>query len=100
MTSADIRVICAEFARYIEQNGSAKKMWYVGITSDVQKRLHQDHQVPEENHRYIWREAASSAAAREIEKAFLNLGCDGGSGGGDHNTRFVYAYLKTSVTNP
>lgn len=44
--------------------------------------------------------ATSSEAARNVEKAFLDNGCDGGTGGGDDDAVYVYAYLKASVTEP
>jgi hypothetical protein len=57
--------------------------------------------VPEENSWWIFREASSSIIAREVENYFVNtLGTDGGSGGGDQSSIYVYAYKKTSSTNP
>lgn len=100
MTAKDVKTICADIAAQINKEGSVKKSWYVGIAADVTERLHGDHRVPEKEHWYIWREAFTSGEARAIEKAFLEWGCDGGPGGGDDKTRYVYAYLKTSVTSP
>jgi len=31
---------------------------------------------------------------------FLDKGMDGGPGGGDEDSKIVYAYKKTSLTNP
>jgi len=100
MAAKNSKIICDEIAQHISKQGGEKKAWYFGIATDLKQRLHQDHQVPEEDYWYIWREAVSALEARAIEKAFLDWGCDGGSGGGDDNTRFVYAYLKSHVTNP
>ena len=73
---------------------------YVGITSDAKKRLFEDHNVSKKNGYWIHRTATSHNIAREVEKYFLDVGMDGGSGGGDESSSIVYAYKKTSYTNP
>ena len=80
--------------------GIANKNCYVGITSDIDKRLFGDHNVPRKHSHWIFRTASSNSIARGIEKHFLNSGMDGGGGGGDTNSKVVYAYKKTSSTNP
>jgi len=80
--------------------GIAYKNCYVGITSDVESRLFGDHNVSKENGHWIYRTASSNSVAREIEQHFLDAGMDGGPGGGDATSRIVYAYKKTSYTNP
>ena len=35
-----------------------------------------------------------------VEKALLEKGCDGNPGGGDDDAVYVYAYLKSSITEP
>lgn len=73
--------------------------WYIGIASDPKKRLFRDHRVDESKGNWIYDAAENSFIAREVETYFVNsLGTDGGSGGGDHTTRFVYAYRKTTYT--
>lgn len=89
-----------EITAHIEKLGQPYSEWYAGITSDVDQRLHGDHGVPKENHWYSYRSVDSAAGARGVEQALLDAGCDGGSGGGDTDSRIVYAYLKTSDTNP
>lgn len=90
--------ITQEIAAHIKKEGGHPSTWYVGIASDVRRRLFVDHQVPEKEHWYIFREAFSAQDARAIEKAFLEWGCDGGPGGGDQSTTWVYAYKKASFT--
>lgn len=80
--------------------GIAYSNCYVGITSDVESRLFGDHNASRKNGHWIYSTASSANVAREIEQHFLNIGMDGGSGGGDENSRIVYAYKKTSSTNP
>lgn len=43
---------------------------------------------------HIWIALSSKSHVRSLH----NLGYDGGPGGGDGDTVFVYAYLKTSST--
>ena len=80
--------------------GKAYSGCYVGITSDVDSRLFGDHNVSKENGHWIYRTASSHTVAREIEKHFLDAGMDGGGGGGDETSKIVYAFKKTSSTNP
>ncbi|MDA2936473.1 hypothetical protein MYX06_04615 [Patescibacteria group bacterium AH-259-L05] len=92
-------VIIKEIMAHIKSRGGKYSDWYVGIASDARARLFNDHNVNEESDAWIYREAGDSEVAREIEEYFVNtLGTDGGSGGGDHTTKFVYAYKKKSHT--
>lgn len=79
---------------------TSNKQWYVGIASDVRARLFSDHNVDEENDHWAHATAGTSAKAREVEKLYLDAGCDGGGGGGDASTKTVYIYLKSSRTDP
>ena len=89
-----------EIIAYIAKQGGAYSTWYCGITSNIESRLFGDHNVPRQDYWFIASDCGNSASARAVEKALLVLGCDGGGGGGDANSRFVYAYLKTYITNP
>jgi hypothetical protein len=89
-----------EILAHIQKQGGSFSSWYCGITENIQNRLHGDHKVPEKDHWFIHRTCTSSEAARNVEKALLDLGCDGGQGGGDDDAVHVYAYLKTSTTEP
>lgn len=89
-----------EILAHIEQQGGAFSNWYCGITEDISSRLHGDHKVPEKGHWFIHRKCVSDEAARTVENALLELGCDGGDGGGDNDAVHAYAYLKTSITEP
>jgi len=81
-------------------SGKTYKNCYVGITSDVNSRLFDDHNVLKENGHWIYRYCSSNKIAREIEQHFLDKGMDGGSGGGDEDSKIIYAYKKTSTTKP
>ena len=92
--------IKTDIKAHIQKCGGSYSDWYIGIASDPKQRLFNDHNVDEKNGAWIYQEAESSSAAREVEEYFVNtLGTDGGSGGGDYSTKHVYAYKKTSSTN-
>ena len=84
-----------EIMNQVNSEGGPYSSWYVGIASDPRQRLFGDHSVPRENSWWIFREAFSEEDARITETFLLeNYGFDGGSSGGDSNTRYVYAYKK------
>ncbi len=100
MNAQDSNTIISEIHTHIQKQGGKPADWYVGLTSDIAQRLFIHHKVPKKDHWYIYRQALSAIDARVIEKAFLDWGCDGGPGGGDVDADYVYAYLKTAITEP
>ena len=84
-----------EINTFIRNERLPYSRWYVGITGDVQSRLFGDHNV---QNGYIYRTFPNDRIAREIEQNFHELGCQGSHGGGDWDTKIVYAYLITSDT--
>jgi hypothetical protein len=100
MTGQNAQEIRDQILAYLRMQGGDSGSWYVGITCEIERRLFGDHRVPPANHWYICRQAASSEAAHEAERALLALGFDGRPAReGDHGV-FVYAYLKTASTEP
>lgn len=69
--------------------------WYVGIAADPRQRLFSDHGVDEHQQPWVWVQADSQVTARAAERILLDMGFDGGTGGGV-DTVFVYAYRKTT----
>jgi len=100
MDAQDVSTILQDMNGHIQKQGGRPSDWYVGVTSDIEQRLFTDHKVPKKDHWYIYRRALTADDARAVEKAFLDWGCDGGTGGGEDDAMFVYAYLKTPVTDP
>jgi hypothetical protein len=92
------RTIIAEIDAHMQKSGIVNSGWYVGITSDVEERLFGYHRVPRQNHWFIYRCAGNHNEARAIEAAYHKAGCKGGCGGGDYNSKFVYAYAITAGT--
>jgi len=92
-----------EIEAHIRACGGNFSDWYVGISNDASQRLFDDdqHKVREKDDAWIYSTASSSAAARSIERYFLDhLGTSGGEGGGDETARMVYAYKKSPHTKP
>lgn len=85
---------------FIRKGGGAYKEWYVGVTSDPEKRLFEEHNVDKAKDLWIYRTADSASIARSVEQYFIDLGCDGGPGGGDYTAKVVYAYKKSWRTKP
>lgn len=91
--------IIQEIDSHIQKEHSGYRNWYVGIAKDPRDRLFNDHNVTEHGGWWIYREAYSDTSAREVESFFLDYkGTQGGPGGGDEDSRFVYAYRITSAT--
>jgi hypothetical protein len=100
MTGQNAQEIRDQILAYLNSQGGRSASWYIGVATDIERRLFVDHRVPPANHWYICRQAHSPAAAREAGQALLALGFDGGLGAGDEDAVFVYAYLKTQLTQP
>lgn len=67
--------------------------FYLGITDNIQERVFGYHKVPQMGHWYITRGADTEQIARDVEKHYLDLGMDDGTGGGTGgDTRIVYCY--------
>jgi hypothetical protein len=100
MEAKDAQTIVNEIYTHMQKQGGQLSGWYVGITSDIEQRLFAGHRVPRKNHWYAYRKAINADEARAAEKAFLDAGCDGGTGGGEEDATYVYAYLKGTETVP
>lgn len=83
---------------HIRANGGGYSNWYVGIASDPDDRLINGHNAGGINNAARYWNCGSDAVAREVEAAFINVGCAGGPGGGDEDTKFAYTYFITTTT--
>ncbi len=93
--------IAVEIIDYIRKCGGVFAGWYVGITGDPRGRLFTEHGVLRDADAWIFRPASTASAARSVENYFLHrCGTDGGPGGGDESSTFVYAYRKNAHTSP
>ena len=89
-----------EIILFIGIQGGTYPRWYVGLTSDWENSLFTEHNVPQEDYRYIIRQCHSNVAARSVKEALLQLGCDCEIDGDDEKAVYVYAYIKRPMTNP
>jgi len=89
--ASDKQTVIADIKSYVANNGGDYSQWYVGIATDPKQRLFNDHAVKEKS-AWIYHRCAGADIARAIEKFFLTQGMQGGSGGGDDNSEYVYAY--------
>lgn len=87
--------LIAQFEKYIAKNGGFYKDygWYVGVTSDPERRLFREHKVDRTDGAWIYADTSSDAEARDVERRLIEQGAKGGSGGGDVSAIYVYAYL-------
>lgn len=79
-------------------DGTSYKKLYIGIAADATERLFKGHSVDREKDIWIYRTASSDDVAREIEKHFIDLGFDGGPGGGDEDSKQIYCFMQNSHT--
>lgn len=98
MVVNSINEVASQIDAHIQKRGGGYSNWYCGIASEPRQRLFVDHNVDEKNGSWIYKDAGSENAARQIEQHFLNKGCKGSGGGGDYTTHYVYAYRITSST--
>ena len=87
-----------EIESHITDCGGGIDGWYVGVAAKPRERLFDDHSVDKEKGAWIYRTASSDGVARDIEKHFLDKGAKGGTGGGDEDSKSVYAYRISSRT--
>lgn len=71
--------------------------WYAGITNDPEARLFVEHRVDEDGD-HAWADCVDDSVAREAEKMLHDLGYEGGSGGGNEDSIYVYVYRITDDT--
>lgn len=82
---------------YISVNGGSYNGWYVGVTADTHRRLFDEHKVDLSDGYYKCKEASSEYQARLSEQRLIEMGCQGGTGGGK-NATWVYVYRITAYT--
>jgi hypothetical protein len=85
--------IIEQISAHITSRGGGYSGWYVGIAAAPKERMFTEHNVSENRDKWIYVNAGNEEHARDIENFFIKeIGTKGGAGGGDHNSKFVYAY--------
>ena len=73
--------------------------WYAGIASDPERRLFSEHNVDKEGNGWCYCKAIGINNSRLAEKTLIEkYGFDGGTGGGDDSSIYVYVYRETQNT--
>ncbi len=85
--------------KFIDENGGNYQRWYVGITADPETCLFKEHNVSK-SEKWVYSPCANDSDARNTGAALLDLGCNGNLGAVDNKGTWVYAFLKSSRTNP
>jgi predicted GIY-YIG superfamily endonuclease len=89
-----------QFSAYIKNNGDSPKDWYVGVTSNPERRLFEDHKIKKDSDTYIYDNAGSEESARTIKEYLIKtLGTRGYVGDEDSKKIWVYAYKIGSTTD-
>ncbi len=90
-----------EIKAHIDKEGGKPSSWYAGIAADAEDRVFKDHGVRREGAWWIYHPCSSADVARKVEKYLVDqVGTDGAPGGGDENSKMVYAYKKGANTDP
>ena len=67
--------------------------WYVGVTDDPNKRI-EEHRHSHPNLKFFWAsKTLNESDGRQAEQDLINLGFDGGVGGGG-SASFLYVFRK------
>lgn len=97
MLSQDELRIISEIKNYASNHPSYWKDWYIGIASDPEQRLFIEHSVNKETDAWIYSICQNCNSARNVEQYLIEtLKTKGDLGGGDDNTKYIYAYLTSS----
>ncbi len=93
-----MQTIISEFESFMRKNGRYYNEFYVGIAANPTDRLVNGHNVSSDVPA-IWSTAQMHTdTVRSIEQYFITKGTLGGTGGGNTDTQYVYAYLVTADT--
>ena len=67
---------------------------HIGITKDPIRRLFHEHKITDEDYWWTYIKADSEETARAVERYFIEMGMQGGTGGGDNESVFVYCFVE------
>ncbi len=90
--------IAAQIENHVSLHGGGYSAWYVGITSDPTDRIVNGHNANSQRNAAMYWDAQNEETVRVIEQHFIDKGCQGGGGGGNWDTRYVYVYKTDYLT--
>jgi hypothetical protein len=97
-----VQQIKYEIIAYIKEFGGDFADYYVGVTAEPEAALFQRHKIDKRKDPYLWKQALTFHAARNVQRYFLErLGTDGEAAvRGDETVDCVYVYKKSERTKP
>lgn len=91
--------IVTEFIDFMQQYDDDFTHWYVGVASDVNRKLYSEHRVKQFFDKSVWRESVPAPVAREVEEYFVaKLGSVGSRSNPAGEINSVYAYRISLFT--
>ncbi|MBD3329460.1 hypothetical protein GF357_03130, partial [Candidatus Dojkabacteria bacterium] len=96
MAISNLNSVQQQIRDFIYKHGGRYNDYYVGITDNIPERL-SAHSIIAILDDYFSKDLEIEELARKVEAEFIELGCDGGDGGGKNPT-IVYVYKKNSHT--
>ena len=90
--------IIRDITEFMIARGGYYYQWCVGITSEPRKRLFADHNLDEERDVWISRDCGSETTAGEVERHFLESGCQESTRVGEPSSTHVYLYKISKHT--
>ncbi len=85
---------------FILKNSCTYFDWYIGLTDNAEKMLFEEHKLSQLSDRWIYEEVPLDTDAFRIREYFLSMGCTGGLIRNQKKVRYIYAYKRSSKTNP
>ena len=67
--------------------------WYIGIANNVRQKLFIEHNVSEQNDKWIYTTLESNDSAKEIKRHFVNIGLQS-EDSNDELGNIIFAYQK------
>jgi len=87
-----------DITEFMIARGGYYYQWCAGITSDPKKRLFVDHKLDGDRDVWIYRDCGSETTAREVERHFLESGCQESTWIGEPSSTYVYLYKISAHT--
>jgi hypothetical protein len=83
-----------EILEFVDSHSLPRYCWYAGISAQPYSRLSLAHRIRGGDCAKFW-DTGSEEVARAVERRLLQLGFDGGTGGGgERSPGFVYVFLQ------
>lgn len=76
----------------LKLNINEAKEWYVGLASNIRKKLFEEHKISEENGRWIYQTLANKEIAKEIKQHFVSLGLKSEDSNDDQSGNIIFIY--------